>query len=363
MGFVKKIFTFTASVALVAGCSGTIDDSELPLLTVSDAEIDLAAESEAVFTVMYKGQDVTAGSEFFAEGSDEPYGGNVFTPEEEGTYSFHAEYDGMKSNAVTVTVTRSAEQAVESKYEKHVCIFEFTGAWCTFCPAGYERMHRVMSKPSMAKYAGKYHYCAFHSNSGGKDDMAIPETEDAFRLFKGIDFPSFISDLRYAGNLNEEVISYFQESVVACFNEHPVHCGVAVSSELNSDATQTKVSVKVASEKTMEYRVIVLLLENMVKGPQKDPTYQNGNPDYIHNHVVRDVVTVYEKTFTGEKITADGTIRAGSEAVKSWDVGLNPEWKPENMEIYALALDADGHVDNMNVCPVVNGDSEFNLKK
>ena len=46
--------------AVLAACSGNIDDTSLPVLTVSDDQIDLASEAQAVFTVTYDGKDVTS---------------------------------------------------------------------------------------------------------------------------------------------------------------------------------------------------------------------------------------------------------------------------------------------------------------
>ncbi len=365
MGLFKDIFRFCTAAAVAVGCSGTVDESTLPVLTASDTEIDLATETSTEFTVTYNGRDVTAESKFFSSSSVKPQDGPVFTPETEGTYTFHAEYEGKQSNTVTVTVVNT-KQTETGKYEKHVSIIEFTGAWCNFCPAGYDRMMMMINAPSMSGYKDRIHISAFHSSSSGADAMAIPATEDVFNLFRksGIEFPSFVCDLKYAGNLAQEVISYFKESLTAALKEDTAHCGVAVSSSVND--SKASVTVKVDSEKTSEYRVLLLVVEDKVlapETPQKSPLYQNGDPDHVHKHVVRQVVTSYAGTFTGEKITDDGKIKAGQEVSKSWNFHVDDKWNLANTEIYALVLNADGNVDNMNVCPIMNGNSDYNLRK
>lgn len=353
--------TFAAlSAAVLLSCSGNVDDTSLPVLKAGDVEIDLASETRTEFTVTYNGADVTGESVISSPTAE--VNGNVFMPQQEGTYSFVAEYSGRLSNEVTVNVIDSSPEYVESKYDRHVCVIEFTGAWCINCPEGYDKMMGVLSKPSMAKYKENIHICAFHSDLEGTDTLAIPATQDVFKLFDGLAYPSFATDLRESGVLTSEGISLFQPSIMASFNDYPAHCGVAVSSTLNPDGTEAEVTARVMSEKTSDYRVVILVVQDRIKGWQKTPMFSEGQPDYNHSHVVRKVVTSYTGTFTGEKLTDDGRIAAGSEASKTWTVDIDSRWVLENTEIYAIVLDKDGYVNNMNVCHIDGGDSGYDLK-
>lgn len=353
--------TFAAlSAAVLLSCSGNVDDTSLPVLKAGDVEIDLASETRTEFTVIYNGADVTGESVISSPTAE--VNGNVFMPQQEGTYTFVAEYSGRLSNEVTVNVIDSAPEYVESKYDRHVCVIEFTGAWCINCPEGYDKMMGVLSKPSMAKYKENIHICAFHSDLEGTDTLAIPATQDVFKLFDGLAYPSFATDLRESGVLTSEGISLFQPSIMASFNDCPAHCGVAVSSTLNPDGTEAEVTARVMSEKTSDYRVVILVVQDRIKGWQKTPMFSEGQPDYNHSHVVRKVVTSYSGTFTGEKLTDGGRIAAGSEASKTWTVDIDSRWVLENTEIYAIVLDKDGYVNNMNVCHIDGGDSGYDLK-
>ena len=359
----RNILAFVAA-SFICACSGNVDDSSLPVLTASMEEADLAKGDKVTFTVTYNGQDVTSDAvisdALSAASSKLP--APEFTPETEGTYVFVAEYNGKLSNTVTVEVVNTAPAVVESKYQRHVSLVEFTGAWCINCPEGYDKLMLVLSKPSMAKYKDRIHMCAFHSNAEGTDSLAIPATQDLIKCFTGMAYPSFATDLRDSGVLTADGISLLQPSLMASFNDYPAHCGVAVSSSLNDDASKAEVTVKVASELTSEYRVVVLVVQDKIRGWQKSPTYSEGQPDYNHSHVVRKVVTSYSGTFTGEKLTDDGKIAAGEEKSKTWSVDIDSKWVLDNTEIYALALDADGYVNNMNVCHIDGGDSGYDLK-
>ena len=355
----RYILAALCAVSMMFACSGTVDDSSLPVLEASDTEIDLASETQTVFTVTYNGVDVTSDAEIFTA-SGARISGNTYAPEAIGTETFYAVYNALQSNNVTVNVINS-DVKIESKYNRHVLLAEFTGASCAFCPAGYDNMMLQLSKPSMSKFKPNTHICAFHSEEMGKDSLAIAATMDIKGLFGSLDLPSYTVDFRDAGGLNSDGLTAFNEDIKAAFQEHTPHCGVAVSSTLASDGKSAQVQVKVTSELTSEYRVVVLVVQDAIVGYQKHG--ELGELDnYTHKHVVRSVVTEYAGTFTGEKITSDGKIAAGDEASKTWTVAVDRRWVIANTQVYALALNSNGHVNNMNVCAIDGGDSGYDLK-
>lgn len=368
----KKIGDFFAIfvVALMAiACSGQVDDSSLPMLSVDSEEIDIADGGTAVFTVTYNGVDVTSSSSVTLTADSGAYElpDAVFVPEAAGTYVFVATYEGKMSNTVSVKVVDSTPVVVESAYNRHVCVVEFTGAWCINCPYGYDLIYEKLSLPSNRKYKETMHLCAFHSDEEGRDDNAIPETQDVFDLCDGLiaeslQYPSFCVDFHTAGILTDDGIGSFIPAIKASHEQYPAHCGVAVSSKLNADGTQASVTARIASELTSDYRMIILVIENMIKGWQKTTLYPEGQEDYIHSHVVRKVVTAYTGTFTGEKLSDSALIKSGEEAVKTWTVDVESDWVLENTQIYAIALDSNGRANNMNLCAIDGGDSGYDLK-
>ena len=76
-----KIFRYIAAAlaaAAMLACTGTVDDSSLPVLEVSDVEIDLATETQAVFTVTYDGVDVTAEAQIYSSLGSQALAGNIY---------------------------------------------------------------------------------------------------------------------------------------------------------------------------------------------------------------------------------------------------------------------------------------------
>jgi hypothetical protein len=366
MKILKNIFVMLACLPVLFACSGTVDADALPVLAADKTELDMANADKAALTVTYNGEDVTSASRIsYAVAGNEVFTaleGNEFIPQQEGEYALYAEYLDMTSAQIKINVRNTAVKA-ETKFDRHVCVVEFTGAWCINCPEGYSKMMGILSKPSLAKYKENIHICAFHSDVEGKDSLAVAQTQDLFKLFDGLAYPSFTTDLRDSGVLTSEGISSFQPSLMTSFNEYPAHCGIAVSSVLNEDATQANVTVRLESELTSQYRVVVLVVQNNIKGYQRTPEYPDGQDDYNHAHVVRKVVTAYKGTFTGERLTDDGIISSGNVAAKEWNVEVDRKWVLENTGIYAIALDEDGYVNNMNVCAIDGGDSDFDLKQ
>lgn len=358
-----KIFRYIsgiiAAVAALA-CSGNVDTDALPILEASSEEVDLAKDAQLTFTVRYNGVDVTGESVIYKDGT--AIEGNVYTFEEEGEYEFTAVYAGMTSEPVNVTVLTTFPSKTESKFKRHVSLIEFTGAWCINCPEGYDNMKGILAYPQMTKYKDYIHLAAFHSNVEGTDSLAIPQTQDVIKLFSGLAYPSFATDLRTSGILTDIGAADLRPSIEASFNEYTPYCGVSVASALNAERTSAEVTVKLTSELTAQYRVVLLVVQDQIRGWQKTPTYSDGQDDYLHRHVVRKVVTTYSGTFTGEKMTEGGKIAAGEEAVKTWTVEIDSKWNLDKTEIYALALGADGYVNNMNVCHIDGGDSGYDYK-
>ena len=128
------------------------------------------------------------------------------------------------------------------------------------------------------------------------------------------------------------------------------HCGVAISSLYNEAGSEAKVTVRVTSEKTSDYRLIVYAVENGLKYEQND----GGNyRDYTHNHVVRKLLSV---SVDGDKL---GQIPEDKEVTQEYAVTLDNTWKAENLSFFALVTDENGYVNNLAVCEAINGNADY----
>lgn len=366
MSNIRNIFAVMIMAAAFLACSGQKDSGALPQLRADMSELDLAKNDHVAFKVMLDGRDVTASSVITV--GEEQLDGAVFAPQESGLYTFTAEYDGRVSEQVTIMVYNS-DPDVESQFAKRVCVTEFTGAWCVNCPEGYDDMMGILSKPSLAKHKDRISFLAFHSNVEGVDTLAISNTQDVIGLFPKVaqgGYPAFAVDFKEgaSGQLTGSGLTLLSDSLLESLKtEYPVCTGVSLASTLSADSKSAEVSVKVKTDYSNPYYLVVLVIQDRIAGYQKTTVYPEGTGNYIHNHVVRKVVTSYVNTFAGEKITEDGFIKAGDEVSADFTVDVDSRWVLENTKIYALVMNCNGEVDNMNLCPIDGGNSGYEYKE
>ena len=240
----------------------------------------------------------------------------------------------------------------ESQFQKHIALWEFTGAWCANCPAGYTNMNFILSANSA--FTDYVHPMAFHSNTSDTDDLAIEATDKIMMDMNvtSLGFPSYVVDMHYGGSLVEGV--NLKEHLYEAMEDNPAYCGVAVSSELTDG--NASVVVKIQSEIDAVWRCGVYVVEDKVKYYQKDGMKEHEN--YTHRHVVREIVSA---TYRGDRI-GNGTAAAGTEVEKTYDIKVDQAWNLENTYIYVIAIDANGYANNLNYCLLNGGVSDYKRK-
>lgn len=268
--------------AMFGACQGA--EGELELTLKADKTSILADGSDAVtFSVMLGSEDVTSGAEITCINDGKLLESNVFSTTVAGNLSFKAVYGEYESQPQTV-VAEAVPMTEPSKYNRKICIMEFTGQWCSQCPSGLRTLLMYLQQPA---FTGKTHIIALHDNSSGIDEFAIPVQLDMFREYKLTGYPSVVINMKdkvaIASNASE-LYDYLMNPL----KEGP-HCGVAVSSVYDETAKKAEVTVKVAAEKSGKYRLAVWVVEDGLKGKQKDGSLEK--PDYTHNHVARKLVS------------------------------------------------------------------------
>ena len=119
----------------VVGCVGQKEDPVNIVLKSDRSEINVTAGESAVFSVLFNGEDVTEFADIsFVSGttSDPAVDKNVFTPSEEGSWTFAATYDGYESEPLTVTAFVVQEEGKD--FFRRSLVLDFTATWCVNCP-------------------------------------------------------------------------------------------------------------------------------------------------------------------------------------------------------------------------------------
>lgn len=233
------------------------------------------------------------------------------------------------------------EPVEEGRFQRHVCVMEFTGTWCAQCPDGATTLNYLVDR----QYKGKAFALAFHNN----DVYALPQEQELFKMFNWGGYPAYVTDMREAGLLNE---GGCDDSIEASLYDSPTHCGVSVSSALDKETSKVSVVAKVFAERAMTYRIAAYVVEDKVKGEQTMGT-GTVNKDYTHRHVVRKMLS---SSVRGESL---GKLSAGDEKEKTFEFQLEDGWNVENVSVAVLAIDENGHVNNMAVCAADGGEMDY----
>ena len=262
--------------------------------------------------------------------------------------------DGGKTfaanNAVECVLGKSVKYAmvgdkpvVESRFQRNVCVMEFTGTWCAQCPAGATTLNYLIDK----QYKDKAYALAFHNN----DEYAIPQEQALYGIFKWTGYPAFVVDMDpgKVGLLNEGGCG---PAIESSLYDSMTHCAASVSCSYDEASKKVSVNAKMFSELTLDYRIAAYVVEDKVVGKQ---TQSDGQvrENYSHRHMVRQMLSSH---VLGDKL---GKVQAEKEAEKTYSFTVAEDWNLENLSVAVLILDDNGHVNNMAVCAADGGKMDY----
>ena len=176
---------------------------------------------------------------------------------------------------------------------------------------------------------------AFHSHMGGiEDPMTIPETTLFNAVLGGFDglprlFWNMRKDTEFIGPTFDQG---FAEEIAA----YEPQCGVSIKTEPIPDAydgmpedhiSPYQIKVGITSNIPSVYRYLVFVVEDGIVAEQ------TGNRDYVHNNVVRAVLTS-EK---GDKLNDNLPFTTGVEVSATKILEISPEWNCDNIRIIVAA--------------------------
>lgn len=353
---IRHMLCLSAAICLTA-CSGTVDpesgkgnEDAVPegVLRIFADKTSISADGneEVTFTVMFGSEDVSTARtlqlirEFDGEEKYMGYGANKFSTVTAGTYKFTAKYyyggNYYTDNYVTVEAKQFFTGDAKSYLQRVLGVY-FTSTGCTSCPSATKGI-----KTLQEANPGKISVVAFHSDmSGIADPMAIPATMDFNRALGGFDgLPRLFWNMRSGTKLIGPSFSESYEEEIAAYVPN---CGVSIKTELNSSSCDIKVGI--TSNLPSVYRYIVFLVEDGIVADQ------SGEPGYVHNNVVRAVLT----STAGDKINDNLPLTVGVEAVASKSVNLSDAWNVDNMRVITAAMVSDdgGYTwiaNNVNEC-------------
>ena len=230
---------------------------------------------------------------------------NPFVFQEEGTYDFVATYENLTSNTLSFDVVTPSEFSdtssfspglAPSNYTQKVLLEEATGTWCSSCPQGaYYLQQAVESNPNNIIGA------AYHSGIPQyPDPMQTPGTSFWSNYYNIYIFPTIF--------LNGTSIdwNYGMGQINNILSETPT-LGLSADAAIVGGKLDIEISVGFNATPSEELQLVILLIEGSDTAPSSPQYGSNSGPDYVHNYIVREVIS----DGAGDVIPASYTLSGG----------------------------------------------------
>ncbi|MBQ6762225.1 MAG: Omp28-related outer membrane protein [Bacteroidales bacterium] len=271
----RKWFYILLLCLPILSCVGQKDDPVPEVrLTADLTALNVTAGEQATFTVFSGTEDVTADAIIrnVTDGTD--LEGNVFTPTQEGEWTFIADFDGVESESLTVTAIEIAE--VGKDYFRRSLVLDFTGTWCPNCPNMQVAIDEVMeARP------GRIIPVSVHCMA---DPMRVkPLCDNLAKRFSVTAYPSAVVDLDpeslFINSSSELLLSHIDRLLEA---RGPA-AGVRIETALEGE--ELTVTAEMTAVREGDYSLEIILLEDGIVYAQKGS--KEDYPDYVHNSVLR----------------------------------------------------------------------------
>lgn len=218
--------------------------------------------------------------------------------------------------------------------ERQVLIEEFTGVRCVQCPAGSAEIETLLAIHGERLVAVSIH--------AGDFSPPFPQSIHDFRTQEGdglinllgppISYPSAVVNRRLFEGENDLILGrndwagfIEQEKAVS------PRVKIALKPTFNELTRKLDVEVKLYPQETIaetDVRLSLMLTESKI--PDYQDTPEGKVSDYVHKHVLRDMLTSYLGDVVSEELVPGVTV------TKNYSIDLPAEWKEDDMKVVAF---------------------------
>lgn len=245
--------------------------------------------------------------------------------------------------------------APESATPRHVIVEEYTGVKCVNCPEG-----AAILKAAAEANDGRVIVIGLHSGSltspidgESKYDFRTQQAKDLMTSFFGEDPPKPAASIdRIKINSSYFMAKGLWQTTISDRLAIASKQNITITSSYNNNTKEAIIKVRVAytALEELPQKLMVALVESKIIDVQEFPTY--NEPNYEHNHVLRDFLT----PVSGSSILDTVTKSPGRVYERTFIYPVNESWKPENCQVIAFVFNNDGQ--NIEVTQA----AEANLK-
>lgn len=204
------------------------------------------------------------------------------------------------------------EEVIIEPTDKKILIEEFTGVRCVNCPAGSAEIENLLDIHGEQLIAVSIHagfFSAPYTNS--KEDYTTPEgTSLEGFLDSPLGYPTAVINRKLFENQDDRQVS--QSAWAGLIQQEKGQFSPLVL-DLNLDFDETSrqltatTLIQSAASLPGDYRYSVMVIESDIIDVQLTPE-EGEKEDYVHKHVLRDMMTPFDGEGIDEEFTAGATV-------------------------------------------------------
>jgi len=231
------------------------------------------------------------------------------------------QYHGNDTVTSTVVVT-TAPRRIVLEY----C----TGTWCQWCPCG-DNLANLLETTYPNTVVLAYH-------GANTDPWKVFNGSNIITMLGFAGYPSGLIDRRLGNNNGWG--SFFTDGEYRYSQSPAATCNIAITSmNYNSGTRNLSVNIDATALQNLtgQYKITYIVSENNLVYPQTGNSYCPGSSNWVHNHVVRNIVN----SAAGENLNT-GTWNNGQVISKSFSTTIDPAWLSGNCKVQVLVYKDNG---------------------
>ncbi len=219
--------------------------------------------------------------------------------------------------------------------DRVVLLEEFTGKGCTNCPKGSREIENLLVTNPNNLIAVSIH-AGFFANplqfNLGQYDLRAPQSQELLELLGPIDgYPSGVVN-RTAVNGSIQLSANQWASAITQQLQTAPAVELSISKTYDANTRELNVTVSGIAKQSVsgDLRLSVMLTESGIIDAQDDQEAGGIVPNYVHNHVLRNMLTPASGT------PVFSSLNTGQSFSQSYTTTIDIGWNSVNMEIIAF---------------------------
>ena len=248
-------------------------------------------------------------------------------------------FSACKEEPIVIPILSNGNPTGGTAIEKKIFVEEYTGAGCVNCPDGAAILNDLRSNT----YKEKLILVSIHAGFFTKKTQVPKEAKFDFTTAKGNELQLFLGEpngypaavinrkVRDANTSSLVVESKDQwASIIQAEAKEKAQAKITFKNGFDPVTRNLQINFQIEPSETLlgNYAYTIMITENNVTDAQKTPT--GVKTDYVHRHILRDILTAAQGNAIVEKLTK------GASVGKSLNYTLPTAWKSKNCEVIVI---------------------------